>query len=904
MLDVSRDQARELKQASIEETKSCTNYSWNYDCSLLAIVIDARQLYIWTIEGNVFTHVRPANRYAIERESRKQRPKEITAVRWSAVANKLVLCYATGQLLLCGFSNSTVTEKFVDNSDGLLRRTALVETSDNLDLFACLSVINEILVMKFDGQAILYIQVDCTISQIKFAQSKRIQEIDLDGNSNSCAKLWLSCRTKNQIIFKAIQTGRMIRSHESTKQFDFAYDCPSIHTFVDFHWLDESRLITCYSDGKIDLIEFQQITFGKEEGKVRLVCGKVRDVSIGRETAEHDKSFEFKVYAYLDINSDVRKTRNVCTASLLAMTDYHIRYYKLHKSDDQVSIECVDEMDLSGNLRCIDQTLINAKWSFDSQMLAVQLKSGHILVYRASLTNYMIAIKGPKVAYMSDIEEVTVLNYGPTANMNYHTSPEPKPKSTEHSLENDRTSPTSNANAKVIGVNFKPSLIAIGNDYLAVALNNRLRFYNIAGSEDTFFEEEYPTIIDGVSLCSSYVAVHLKDGRLKLQAINLIKSGISTSPTDDMSFIGRSDERYFPDPINPENIVTFTLTESLLVYCSLQCRLTLFCLQQWIPLQVFVHKALIDEPIKKLVANNRGNKILCIFDISRSRTTNAYLYDIYYNTISPIVDNKHELDKLLSNQYKTQPETKAMSEESLTALYTSTWKCRNDINTEQRLNQIVDAMWDTDGRSLLLIEKNIVHIVTLLEHTNINEGPCTFYVDKMKKPFSSNTLYVSQGIVSFQTCLGRVINTILAPYDDELQLTQLEQQFERIRESLNSETIDSKQVSNVIAEMKLQYLKNLLPIYSLSRCKEICNYLMTEEQFNLDASDERSNDIWKLLASWALLTMNLDFALSIYRRHGMASQALNLSKLMRSASSRNKNDVCNEIKLSLQDNKQ
>lgn len=898
LIDVSTSSPRELKLANIEDTKICSSYSWNHDCSLLAIVINSRQLYIWTIEANIFTHIKPANRYTIDRGSRKQRAKEITAISWSRLSDRLVICYATGQLLLCGFNESSVSERFIDNSDGLLKKITLVETSESIDIFACLSVANEILVMSFEGQAILYIQADCVTEGVKFSKASRVQGLNEEGSKIMWTKIWLSCVNKDkQLMFKTVHIGSLAPSNDNAKQFDFFYEGPDSTVLLDFHWLDDFRLVVCYVDGNVDLIEFQDSSTYDLLGKrSKLVKGQLRDVSLNQSSTKDKASIGFKVYALANCEKNVERLSDTHSSSLLSMSDYFITYYKIHRKRNEVSIELVDEMDLSDQLRNIDQILVDAKWSFDSQMLAVQLNSGHILIYKASLGNNMIAINGPKVAYMSDTEEVTLLDYGTSGNTILSDVIEEK----EARQDSYSTSSNSNANASILSLNFRPSLIAIGGKHVALALNNRLRFYQIEALNSTFFDEEYPTIIAGISLCSSFVAVQLKDNRLKLQSIDLIKSGRSTSPIEDTSTFGRADERYFPDPLNPETVVSFTLTENLLIYSSLRCKIYLFCLRRWAPVQTYDHRSLFDSPIRKLVVNNPSTKILCITDPVQVCASNTYLYDICTKSMIALGDNRDEFDHLLTTGQETSDSMQSVGSKT----YTSN-DGRVALGSDQRslsvgvsrLNQVEDAIWDTN-RGILLVDSSKVHVVTVLNYTVARDGPYAFYVGHFDIPISCRILYASQGVVSFQTSLGRVINTILPFYDDELQLTNLELQLHRIGDT---EKEDDHRVSKAVSEAKLQYLRTILPIYSLSRCKEICNYLMTEEQLNIGISPDSSlkSPVWKLLASWSLFTMNLQFALMLYRRHGWIAEARLLEELIRSAGSMSLHDLREELKLFL-----
>jgi hypothetical protein len=50
---------------------------------------------------------------------------------------------------------STTRERFIDNSESVLKRIASIEKSEHTELFTCFSVISAILIMSFDGQILL-----------------------------------------------------------------------------------------------------------------------------------------------------------------------------------------------------------------------------------------------------------------------------------------------------------------------------------------------------------------------------------------------------------------------------------------------------------------------------------------------------------------------------------------------------------------------------------------------------------------------------------------------------------------------------------------------------------------------------------------------------------------------------
>jgi hypothetical protein len=84
--------------------------SWNKDESILALVVDKRQIYFWDVKRNHFSHFEPrtgagqtpsqaggpkaaANNLPSHRKS--ARARDIELIAWSKVSDKLAICYAS-----------------------------------------------------------------------------------------------------------------------------------------------------------------------------------------------------------------------------------------------------------------------------------------------------------------------------------------------------------------------------------------------------------------------------------------------------------------------------------------------------------------------------------------------------------------------------------------------------------------------------------------------------------------------------------------------------------------------------------------------------------------------------------------------------------------------------------------
>jgi hypothetical protein len=114
-----------------------------------------------------------------------------------------------------------------------------------------------------------------------------------------------------------------------------------------------------------------------------------------------------------------------------------------------------------------------------------------------------------------------------------------------------------------------------------------------------------------------------------------------------------------------------------------------------------------------------------------------------------------------------------------------------DCLRPNRLDNVVDTIWDTDGRTLLLVEQKSHHEFAVLCHTLANEELVAEYAPSAKKPASHTTLYISQGV--FQTGLGRVINSIMETHDDELKLSLSASGESPNRDPANKNGVDGRQ---------------------------------------------------------------------------------------------------------------
>lgn len=1010
--------AREVQSASLAESRLCTSLSWNRDQSLLALVVDRRQIYFWEVKRNNFIQFKPRSLPTTSQASmsnvstpqsqnhggggrKANKSKDIDFVAWSKLTDKLVICFASGQILLCklAISNndySSEWERFIDNSESVLKRILAIEVSEQAEVFACFSVISEILVMTFDGQTKFYSQGDRSVLlNAKFSPLHR-EHCPRSGQYLG-QTVWFAYQSESEsgIYLKKISLDLDLQNHDAPPNLHLANlsdsqglaaqgdsEADKRVTLVDFHWLDSSHLLLCLSSGSIQLVqlvpqnlkpshasvdpasdqaqifrdhaaqetstlstELVLINPGKrleeEEEVATLPASRAsQDSSVHsqRETralAQKDNELdeeEEKFKAFELIRTPKRGQDASQCFALAAATNYMLYYYEIlgdPLSQLRFSIEHLDDIDLSESLRRVGLKLERIRWSRDCSMLSLQLTSGHLLVYRTRLQDLMVSSHGPHTAYLSAPNEVTILNYGASATQNLNSHRSPSPATTQDGQESQSARSQTTDHAIILNVQLKPSLLVIGPQHLAAALNNRVRFYPLNQAPEAkgnFDEQEYVTIVTGISLSSRFVAVHFDDGRLKLHSL---RRPDAKEPEDD--------ERFFPDPTEPETISSFKLTEELLVYCTRELKINIFSLKSWSMVQVCDHSGTrFPFPVERLKPNERGNKFVCLLEtmtISQQRCRiqqdNLFLYDLYSNGVFGLVERDEAEDlwpKLVKAQIRSTFKVLPLPDADLETILRESQLL--PPARPKQLTNVIDVVWDTDGRTLLLIETKAIHVFAILNHTLKQEEPICEYAATARKPSSYTTIYVSQGIVSFQTSLGRVINLVLETHDDDLKLTELEDHIQAIQVQLEEAAVaksrqqqlqtgaecENEQCSINTAEnesrigaqagdedetlifeahlkvilLKLAYLCTILPVYSLPKCRDICKHLMEDKMLNLadDSAGERRGPyklvdqmIWRILAAWSLHTLNLEFGSLIYRRNNLLAQAKLLTKI-------------------------
>lgn len=886
------------------DTKTCTSLSWNYDSSLLALVIDKRQIYLWELQTNQFTSFKPESRSSNYSASKPAKFGNIEVVAWSRVTNKLAIGYSTGKLLLCNFTTPDITETLVENSDGVLERVVSIESSKHLDLFVCITTISEVLVMSYDGHTKFYIQIEHVHVKKAKLSDPMTDTTSFDtslprGSAEKC--IWLACLLSDSrlLMKRIILSGVQMDQLKTNSDMDIAYnenhldESSGKRVLINFHWLESTYLVACFSTGLVMLLHIRgRKTSGQTSTSYILKISEALNLAAqehnGTDTSsaaekDVDPDNEFKSFELMSFEAQKRGEQStVGSFSIIASTNYRLFYYELFRlesGETTYAFEKVDDLDLTGGLKSKGLRLYRVEWSFDCSMLAIQLTNAHILVYRTRLQNYLVTLNGPKAAYLSGTKEVTILDYGLT-----------RPCRTDEtdSGEEELMTGTSNNKALTVVLDLRPSVIAVGPKHLTIALNNHVWFYQIASSKlcnlnneaSLIDEQEYGSVVLELQLSSRFVAVLFNNGRLKLHAIQFRKQANKTPPQSgqaqdqpDMKkhdYFGQEedvnerdfldDERFFPDPSKlDEQITAFALTEELFVYCTRDCHLNVFSLKNWTLTQSCDYSGIFsnDDPIQRLLKNERGNKFVCLARESKT-LNNVYLYDLYSNKMVKFFSGS-----LYARIFKSQLALPLGD-------YQELMQPDELFPVEPKLNRITDAIWDNNGRTVHLFSGKSIYSAVVLNHTleSEKEEMVIEYAATVCKPLSYKALYASDGVVSFQTSLGRVINLILESHDDESRLVRLKSDMG----SKLSENRDSITTQMQVMQKKMSYFRFILSIHSLSKCREIAEYLMSEE-FEQPSTGKRlvtiDQVLWKQLAARALFTMDLTFALAVYRRSGL-----------------------------------
>lgn len=322
------------------------------------------------------------------------------------------------------------------------------------------------------------------------------------------------------------------------------------------------------------------------------------------------------------------------------------------------------------------------EWSEDGQLLAVAAPTGTLHVYLSKLTILGDAY-GTRLAFLSSLLEVTVVN----------------------------VSEDLNDSVIIIRIDIEPSLVAIGPYHAAVAMNNRVWFYGLTGTETTLLlrEREYVGIVKCLKLNGDYAAVFFTDGTVNLHLIETEHVG------EDYA---NRDSKVFPDNVGGSvgncKITSLCLTNEFLIYSTDKGSIEFFMLEDWTMVNVYRHTTGV-----KLISSDISGVRLAVIDDRNE----AFIYNSVTDVIIEIPQ-----DEFPAN-----------------------------------VRNILWESWSFDkGVFVAFDSKNIV----IYAYTrNTIEGSKVEYVGKMKIPTGQFPLLLYNGVIVCQTQSGKTSNFVLTTHD-------------------------------------------------------------------------------------------------------------------------------------------
>jgi WD repeat-containing protein 19 len=353
------------------------------------------------------------------------------------------------------------------------------------------------------------------------------------------------------------------------------------------------------------------------------------------------------------------------------LTNYSLKVCDLNDLNEIETVLTVDD----------EQAIDWMEWSDDGQMLAMVAPSESIHVYLTKLT-ILGDSYGTRLAFLSSLLEVTVFNV-------------------EEDLRDS---------VVIIRIDVEPSLVAVGPYHAAVAMNNRVWFYSLTGSETTVLlrEREYVAIVKCLKLNGDFAAALFTNGTIHLHLIENEHSG-----HDD-----RADVKSFPDSAGSSlgggKITTLCLTNDFLIFATDSGSIEFFMLEDWVMVGVYRHTT----GVKMISANANGIRVAIIDDRNEA---------FIYNSVTDVM--------LQISQ--------------------------NDFPTNAK--NILWESWPLDKGVFIACDSKYAYVFVHIRDTI--EGPVVEFVGKMKIPTGQYPLLLYNGVVVCQTQSGKTSNFVLTTHD-------------------------------------------------------------------------------------------------------------------------------------------
>ena len=204
-------------------------------------------------------------------------------------------------------------------------------------------------------------------------------------------------------------------------------------------------------------------------------------------------------------------------------------------------------------------------WTDDGQLLSVSTTDGAVFTFLASLP-VLGSASLTRVAYLTSLTEVTTL----------------EPVQPESPVLRVR-------------VPVEPQFLGVGQDVLAVGMNNRVWFYEL--QEDRWEElgdREYLGNVRSVSVTGDYAAVLFED-KVQLHLVDGCEEGEESRQS-----------RLFPGPDGKGGITCCELTPDFLIYGTEQGGIHFFFLEEWQMVSEYKHEA----GIRLLSPDPSGTRLL------------------------------------------------------------------------------------------------------------------------------------------------------------------------------------------------------------------------------------------------------------------------------------------------------
>ena len=290
---------------------------------------------------------------------------------------------------------------------------------------------------------------------------------------------------------------------------------------VNFGWLSNAELAVGFSNGHVVAVSAKQgADFGAELFSERLHRTSLADLVVSRALGRVAS----------------------CGDSTVRVID--CATWKELKAD-QVTLEHEEGQ--------LDQL----SWTVDGQILSVATKTGRVYNFLTKMP-MVHSCRGAHIAYLSNLREISVIN----------------------ALDMQRGV---RATPIKVQVETEPNWVALGDEHLAVGINNRAWFYRWQGGDgdgrpQLVREHEFLASIDALELNGQYCAA-LCGGKVYLQGIERTggSSSSRSSNNNNNSKGGATMVRVFPEPGCPD-ATCVALTPTLLIYGSTGGTLELFSL--------------------------------------------------------------------------------------------------------------------------------------------------------------------------------------------------------------------------------------------------------------------------------------------------------------------------------------